>query len=71
MAPSRGGGGGEVNCSTLVYIGKMIKKIHLSETARPKALIIGMLHHLVDLYQVCSNYIPWAKNGPALGATFF
>ena len=24
---------------------------------------IGMKHHLVNLYQVCSNYIPGAKNG--------
>ena len=24
-----------------------------------------MLYYLVDLFQVCSNYIPGAKNGPA------
>ena len=35
-----------------------MKKIFLSETTRPRALIFGMKHHLVDLYQVCSNYIP-------------
>ena len=28
------------------------EKIFLSETARPRALIFGMKHHLVDLYQV-------------------
>ena len=23
----------------------------------------------MDLYQVCTNYAPWAKNGPATGVT--
>ena len=32
------------------------EKIFLSETTRPRALIFGMKHHLVDFYQVCSNY---------------
>ena len=40
-------------------------KIFLSETIRHRALIFGIKHHLVDLYQVCSNYAPGAKNGPA------
>ena len=26
-----------------------------------------MKHHLVDLYQVCSNYGPGTQNGSALG----
>ena len=26
-------------------------------------------HHLVDLYQICSNYAPVAKSGPAPGVT--
>ena len=26
-----------------------------------------MYYHLVDLYKVCSNYPPVAKNGPAPG----
>ena len=30
-------------------------KIFLSETIRHRALIFGMYHHLVDLYQVCSK----------------
>ena len=30
-------------------------KTFLSETTRPRALIFGMKHHLVDLYQNCSN----------------
>ena len=53
-----------VTCFTLAYM----KKIFLSETLRPRVLIFGMLHFLVDLYQVCSNYAPGAKNGPALGS---
>ena len=43
------------------------EKIVLSETIRHKALIFGMWHHLVDLYQVCINYIPGAKIGPTRG----
>ena len=40
------------------------EKIFLSKTIRPRALIFGMKHHLVDLYQVCSNYVPGANHGP-------
>ena len=40
------------------------EKIFLSETTMPRALIFGMKHYLEDLYQVCSNYIPGAKNAP-------
>ena len=36
-------------------------KNRLSETTRPTALIFCMKHHLVNLYQVCSNYIPGAN----------
>ena len=43
-------------------------KICLSETIRPRALVFGMLHHLVDFYQVCSNYAPVTKNSPASGS---
>ena len=45
----------------------MKKKNCLSETIRPIALIFGLKHHLIDLYQVCTNYAPGAKNGPASG----
>ena len=47
------------------------EKIFLSETIRPRVLIFGISFHLVDLYQVCSEYAPAAKNGPALGVTCF
>ena len=54
----------------MFYIGlyrEQHEKIFLSETTRPRALIFGMKYHLVDLYQVCSNYSPGFKNGPAPG----
>ena len=50
---------------------RLYRKKHekvLSETTMPRALIIGMKHHLVNLYQVCSNYIPASKNGPPRGS---
>ena len=46
-------------------------KIFLSDTTRLRALIFGMQHHLVGLYQSCSNYAPWALNGPAQGNMFY
>ena len=58
----------------MFYIGlyrENVEKIFLSETTRPRALIFGMYHHLVDLYQVCSNNSHGAKNGPAPGVTCF
>ena len=57
----------------MFYIGLYREKheIILSETTRPRALIFSMKHHLVNLYQVCSNYIPGAKNGPPTGVTFY
>ena len=42
-----------------------------SETAKPRALIFGMLHCLVDLYQVCSNGGPGLQNGPTAGGLGF
>ena len=48
-----------------------LKKNFLSETTRHSALIFDMKHHLVDLYQGCSNYAPGVKNRPAPGVTCF
>ena len=48
-----------------------MKKVFLSETTRYRALVFGMMCHLVDLYQVCSNYAPGAKNGSVPGVTCF
>ena len=45
-----------------------MKTIFMSRPTRPRALIFGMKHHLVNFYQVCSNYIPGAKNGPPKGS---
>ena len=42
-------------------------KIFLFETRRPMPFIFGTQLCLVDLYQDCSSYRPWAKNGPIQG----
>ena len=44
------------------------EKIFLSETTRPRALIVGMQHHLVDLYKVCLNYAPRVKMASPRGS---
>ena len=48
-----------------------MKKIFLSETIRPRVKSHNIWHVASpnDLYQVCSNYAPGAKNGLALGVT--
>ena len=38
---------------------------------KKSAGVASIKHHLVDLYQVCSNYSPGAKNGPTSGVTCF
>ena len=48
-----------------------MKKNFLSETTRPRAVILGMKHHLVDLNQVCSNDAPGTKNGLTPGGHMF
>ena len=57
----------------MLYIGlyrEQQVKILLSETTRHRALICGMYYHLVDLYQVCSNYSPGAKMDTPRGHMF-
>ena len=44
-------------------------KFFFSETRKCKALIFGMKHLLVDLYQDCSYDAPGIKTGPAQGVT--
>ena len=39
------------------------EKIFSTETIRPRVLIFGKWHHLVDLYQICSNYALGARPG--------
>ena len=46
-----------------------MEKLFLSETIMPRALIFGIYHDILDLYQVCSNYASGAKNGPTSGVT--
>ena len=56
----------------MFYIGlyrEKHEKIFLSGTTNHLALIFFMKHHLVDLYHVCSNSAPGAKNGLAPGVT--
>ena len=62
-----------VICFTKAYIGKhnAIEKLFLSETTMPRALIFGMKHHLVNLCQVCTNFISGAKNYPTPGGHMF
>ena len=58
----------------MLYIGlyrEQHEKIFLCETTRPRALNFGMLYHLVNLYQVNSNYSTGAKNGVTSGVTCF
>ena len=45
-------------------------KFLFSENGRHIALIFGMQHLLVDLYQVCSYDAPWVKIGPPWGRKF-
>ena len=45
------------------------KKIFLSDSIRPRALIFGMKYHLVKRYQACSNFGLSANNGPVLAFT--
>ena len=40
----------------------------LSETTKPRVLIFGMKPHILDRYQVCSNFASEAKSGYALGS---
>ena len=52
----------------MFYIGLYKKHMKKSSCLKPYGLKLGYLvqwHHLVDLYQVCSNYAPEAKNGPS------
>ena len=44
-------------------------EIFFSVTRRHRALIFGMKHLLVDLYQDCSYDAPGVKTGLALGVT--
>ena len=48
-----------------------MKKLFLSKTARHRTLIFGVKHQIVNLYQVCSNYIPGAKTDPPRGHMFY
>ena len=46
-------------------------KIFSSELTWTRAMIFGMIHRLVDLYKVCSNYGPGVKIGHTPGLMGF
>ena len=46
-------------------------KIVLPEMTKHRVLKLSMLHHFVDLFQVCSSNGTGAKTGPVLGVTLF
>ena len=55
----------------MFYIGlyrEQHEKIFLSETTRPRALIFGMLDHLVNLYQVVQIIALGPKMAQPLGS---
>ena len=48
----------------MFYIGSYIENIKKSFCMKPLGInLIVNMYHLVDLYQICSNYVPWIKNG--------
>ena len=67
VAPPLGGGG--VTSSKHRNKEGKLKKFFFSETRKCRALIFGMKHLLVDLYQDCSNDAPGVKTCLARGVT--
>ena len=63
-----GGGGGAVTSLKQEQKRKTLK-FFFSETRKCRALIFGMKHLLVDLYQDCSYDAPGVRTGLALGVT--
>ena len=57
-------------CHGNIYalMGENKKKIFLSESTRPTALIFGMLQWLMVFYINCANYAPEVKFGHAPGS---
>ena len=64
--PASGGGG---ITSLNIQTRRKILKLFFSETRKCRALIFGMKHLLVDLYQDCSYDAPGVKTGLAPGVT--
>ena len=66
-----GGGGGGGGCHKFETWEQRRKTLEFffSETRRCRALIFGMKHLLVDLYQDCSYDAPGVKTDPAPGVT--
>ena len=45
---------------------RIIKGKHKTYFCLNRALILCLQHHLVNLFQICSNYDSMGKNGPAV-----
>ena len=73
LAPAPGGvggvGGGGVTSPKHKNKEEKTLKFFFSETRKCRALIFGMKHLLVDLYQDCSYDAPGVKTGLAPGVT--
>ena len=65
LAPPQGGGSQVRNIEQR----RKALKFFFSETRKCRALIFGMKHLLVDLYQDCSYDAPGDKTGLARGVT--
>jgi len=48
-----------------------LKKVFLSQTTGPNALIFGMTHHWDMEIHVCTNKVPGVINGPTLRGHIF
>ena len=68
-APGGGGVGGVCVTSSKQEQRRKTLKLFFSETRKCRALIFGMKHLLVDLYQDCSYDAPEVKTGLAPGVT--
>ena len=53
----------------MFYIGLYRENMKKSSCLKPQDL--ESWYYLVDLYQVCSNYIHWVKHVPAPGGHMF
>ena len=66
LAPPRGGGGHKLETKEQR---RKTLKFFFSETRKCRALIYGMMHLRVDVYQDFSYDAPGVKTGLALGVT--
>ena len=46
-------------------------RVNIVKTTKHRTLIFGMVHHLVAIFHVCSNYGPGTKSDPVLWVKHF